>query len=64
MRRYSILGINDDESVCSICGKKDLKRVVWLEDTETGGDPFPVGTTCAAKLQKITVTEQKAAEKS
>jgi len=59
---WKILGINDDQSTCDLCGKSELKRVVWLENTETQ-EVMALGTTCAAKMQKITVKVQKANEK-
>jgi hypothetical protein len=34
--RFTVKGINDEQSFCSCCGKQNLKRVVWIEDTETG----------------------------
>ena len=44
-----ILSINSDENFCSCCGKVNLKRVVWVEDTETGNvDHY--GTQCANKI--------------
>ena len=49
LRRYRFLGINDEQSVCSCCGKKGLKRVVWLLDLECD-DVAHYGTTCAAFL--------------
>jgi hypothetical protein len=62
MKRYKILGINDDQEHCDLCGKKHLKQVVWIEDQESF-QVFATGTTCAAKLQKISVKDQKALEK-
>ena len=51
MNRFKILGINDDKSTCSCCGKQGLKKVVWIEDTETGSlDHF--GVICALKPSK------------
>lgn len=48
-RKYKFLGCNDDKDFCSCCGKGALKRVVWLENNETGEvDHF--GTHCAALL--------------
>ena len=44
--RFRIRGINDDRSECCCCGKQNLKRVVWIEDTETGQINH-YGTTCA-----------------
>jgi len=60
--RYIIKGINEDESVCELCGKINLKRVVWLEDVETGHLTH-VGTSCASKLRGLTVKDQKNDEK-
>ena len=45
---YKILGINDDQDWCDLCGKTRLKRVVWLESEE--GEILAVGTDCAGKL--------------
>lgn len=49
--RYKVLGINDDQESCDCCGKQGLKRVVWIEDTETGA-VMAFGTTCALKPSK------------
>lgn len=56
MKRYALKGINDDRSECAVCGKIELKRVMWLieldaEGTEVG-DAFHCGTTCGAKLMQ------------
>ena len=59
---YTIKAVNDEHDTCSRCGRTDLKLVAWLQDNRNF-DVLPYGTTCAAKLQKITVKEQKAAEK-
>lgn len=45
--RYKVLAVNDDKDFCECCGKQGLKRVVWIEDTETQ-DVKHFGTTCAA----------------
>lgn len=58
---WTVKAINDDQATCEICGKEDLKRVVWLENSETQ-EIIAAGTTCAAKLQKIKVSEQKKKE--
>lgn len=42
-----ILGINDDKDDCCCCGKTGLKKVVWIEDTETLTIEH-YGTTCAS----------------
>jgi hypothetical protein len=51
MSRFKVLGVNDDQNFCECCGKTGLKRVVWVEDTETG-DIKHFGTTCAIKPAK------------
>lgn len=52
------MGVNDDESYCSCCGKTGLKRVVWLSALDGDGNvdaqAAPFGTTCAAYLLRIT----------
>jgi hypothetical protein len=54
MKRYALKGINDDESMCAVCGKVELKRVMWLVELDADGnaisEPFNCGTTCGAKL--------------
>lgn len=58
-KKYALKGINDEESVCVVCGKVELKRVMWVveidSDKNEAGEPFHCGTTCGAKLlgQKI-----------
>ena len=53
-RTYIFKGINDEATVCSVCGKKELSKVVWLAECDCygveDGDPFPVGVVCAAKM--------------
>lgn len=52
--KYRYLGTDDEESVCSCCGRQGLKRVAWLEALDEEGNeisvPLPYGTTCAAHL--------------
>ena len=60
-KEWHIIGINDDETVCALCGKENLKRVVWIENYETG-EIMAVGTTCVSKMLGITVKEQKKRE--
>ncbi|QOV06318.1 hypothetical protein CPT_Maja_098 [Burkholderia phage Maja] len=50
-KRYIVRGVNDDRDFCECCGKKGLKRVVWIEDTETS-EIKHFGTTCAAQPVK------------
>jgi len=47
---YRVLGTNEDETFCSVCGKKDLSRVVWLESDR--GEILHCGVNCASKLTK------------
>lgn len=35
-KRFKVLAVNDEADCCECCGKSGLKRVVWIEDTETG----------------------------
>lgn len=66
-KRYALKGVNDDETICSVCGKVELRRVMWLveldgEGNETG-EPFAVGTSCGAKLLGYNVAKvRKAAD--
>ena len=50
-RRFLVRGINDDESSCMCCGRQGLKRVVWIEDTETG-EIRHYGVVCATAPAK------------
>ena len=49
IKMKKILSINSDESFCDCCGKSNLKRVVWIEDTETGNVNH-YGTVCAENV--------------
>ena len=51
MSRFQFLGVNDDRDFCECCGKQELKRVVWIEDLETG-EVKHYGTTCATNPAK------------
>lgn len=46
MNRYQVLSVNDDRDFCGCCGKTGLKRVVFIQDNETG-EVNHFGTTCA-----------------
>lgn len=51
--KYKLKGINDDQDVCSVCGKVNLKRVAWLVAIDNGeevGEVFPVGMDCAGRM--------------
>lgn len=54
MKRYALKGINDEQHECAVCGKVELKRVMWLvaldADGNQDGDAFHCGTTCGARL--------------
>lgn len=52
MPRYKVLGVSDDESTCTRCGKSNLKRVVYLQDTVTG-ERVHYGVDCAADAMRI-----------
>lgn len=43
--RFEVVGINDERDYCECCGKKGLRRVVWVRDTETD-EVKHFGTTC------------------
>lgn len=49
--RYTVLAVNDNKDFCECCGRKGLKRVVWILDTETGKE-MHFGTTCALAPSK------------
>jgi hypothetical protein len=50
-RRFEVKGINDDRDFCMCCGKTGLKRVVWIEDTETS-EVNHYGVVCATNPAK------------
>ena len=64
-QKYQLRGINDEETVCSICGKIHLKRVMWIErmdeDGTVIGDAIHCGTTCGARLlsEKYSVSQMR-----
>jgi CMP-N-acetylneuraminic acid synthetase len=51
MSRFLVKGVNDEKDSCECCGRQGLKRVVWIEDTETN-EIKHFGTTCALKPAK------------
>lgn len=53
---FRLLGINDDETNCAVCGRVDLKAVHWLENKATG-EVFPAGSSCGPKLLRCTKAE-------
>ena len=48
---YKVRGCNDERDFCECCGKTRLKRVVWIENLDTG-DVRHFGTTCAQQPAK------------
>ncbi|MDH0683076.1 hypothetical protein [Achromobacter animicus] len=44
--RFAVLAVTDDREFCQCCGRQGLKRVVWIEDGESGAVRH-FGTTCA-----------------
>lgn len=46
MARFQVIGVNDDKDFCECCGRSGLKRVVWIQDEESG-EIKHFGTTCA-----------------
>lgn len=63
MKKFKCYGINEDTDECTACGKKNLKRVVWLapldEDGNEVADPAPYGTDCAARMMKWNYSPKK-----
>lgn len=45
------MGVNDDRDFCECCGKQNLQKVVWIEDTETG-EIKHFGVICAIRPAK------------
>ena len=60
-KRYGLKAINDEASECQVCNKTNLKRVMWIVELDTDGnaigDVFNCGTTCGAKMLKITTSQ-------
>lgn len=65
-KKYRILGFNDDQCDCDVCGKQELKGTYAMEDLSTG-EIFRAGSTCGAKMagwtSKELVAKYKAGEK-
>lgn len=49
--RFHVLAVNDSADFCECCGRKNLKRVVWVLDNETGEHKH-FGTTCVLAPRK------------
>ncbi len=60
-KKYGLVAINDEQDHCTICGKVQLKRVMWLAELDIDGniidDAFNCGTTCGAKLLKVSTSK-------
>jgi len=65
-KKYKILGFNDDQCSCDICGKQELKGTYAIEDLQNGGI-IRAGSSCGAKMagwtSKELVSRYKAGEK-
>jgi len=63
MKKYTLLAVNDDSQECTICGRTELKKVMWLCELDTDGNKteniFQCGTTCGAKVLKTSVAKFK-----
>lgn len=49
--RFQVIAVNDSSDFCECCGRKGLKRVVWVLDNETGEQKH-FGTTCVLAPSK------------
>lgn len=49
---FKIIGITDETHICECCGKKNLKKVVVMENIATGAI-VRYGTDCASKTMKV-----------
>lgn len=65
-KKYRILGFNDDQCSCDVCGKQELKGTYAMEDLSSG-EIFRAGSSCGAKMagwtSKELVAKYKAGEK-
>lgn len=55
-KKYRILGFNDDQCSCDVCGKQELKGTYAMEDLSTG-EIFRAGSSCGAKMAGWTTKE-------
>jgi hypothetical protein len=53
-KKYAYKGTNNDKESCDICGRTNLKKVMWLAELDESGNELghviAVGTTCGATL--------------
>ena len=64
-KQYKLRGINDDHNTCEVCGKTNLKKVMWISEVTQDGetlDPFAAGTTCGANLLGVATSRTSRAE--
>ena len=54
--KYKVLGFNDDECNCDVCGKTELKGTYAIEDLSTG-EILRAGSVCGAKMAGWTKKE-------
>lgn len=68
MTGYRFLGTTGDVTHCEHCGRDDLRRTVRVVALDVGGnpdgEPFYVGTTCAARFTGRPAAEVRAAVKA
>lgn len=57
MNGYRLIGVNDEQDWCCLCGKTGLKRVYWLDRVDADGTqvgaPSHYGSECAAQLLSV-----------
>ena len=56
--RFQVVAVNDERDFCECCGKKGLRRVVWVRDTETD-EVKHFGTTCVLAPSKAFGVEKQ-----
>lgn len=54
--KYKVLGFNDEQCECDVCGKQELKGTYAIENLSTG-EIFRAGSSCGAKMAGWTVKE-------
>lgn len=64
--KFKILGFNDDECTCHVCGKQELKGTYVIENLSSG-EIFRAGSVCGSKMagwtSKELVAKYKTGEK-
>lgn len=54
--KYKVLGFNDEQCECDVCGKQELKGTYAIENLSTG-EIFRAGSSCGAKMAGWTAKE-------